>query len=301
MSQERFNVIFTGKFVEGFDPHKAMEMIASMFKVSPERVRAAFSKGAGAVIASTNDKDKARRYAVGMKKAGAICTVHAQQEPTGQSKPQAQPAGDAQGVRINIGPTDITLTTISCPRLTGMAGADNALNVNRKDSSRVEFKDISAISVYNATDGAEDYHILFFLSSIKRPFGALCMNIVFGDFPGVTGPNLLSSLRNFLTFIYARNSRIIFDSKTFEFIAGGQIQLFVKDEIKLATALYSALPDEAKTTEILSGYGVTQTSQYPVPEETRDVCPKCGENRKPASRACPRCGLLFSKWKRKKK
>ena len=302
MPQKRYKVIFTGRFVKGKDQVKALEMIASMFRVSPEKVRAAFARGPGAVIVSTDNKEQAERYVNGMKKAGAICTVRAQQGDPAHSekKPAPRPArstsANARTVEISIGPTDITLTTLTCPRLTGM---DKALNLNRKDRATAEFGEIASISLYNAKDGAEDYRFLFFLSTNKRPFGAECTNIAFGDFPGVKGINLLSSLRNFLTFLYARNPGILFEKETFDFVAGGQVPLFTKDEIQLATALYRAMPDEAKTSGISSGYGVApspENPEEPEPVRSRGVCPKCGEKREPGSPECPRCGLVFVKW-----
>ena len=328
MPQKRYKVVFSGKFVEGKNPGKALEMIASMFKVAPEKVRAAFAKGPGAVIVSTDDRDQAQRYVNGMKKAGAICMISTQHGERLSSskmpgsvektvKAAGSPSG-AQVVEIATGPTDITLTTLACPRL---SGAHDSLNLGRKDRASAGFGDIALASVYNTEDGTENYRMLFFLRGNKRPFGAECTSIAFGDFPGVKGPNLLSSLRNFLTFLYARNPGIIFDRATYDFIAGSRVPLFAKDEIMLATALYRAMPyepyepdepngpdepDEPKELRAAgagAGYGAAPAPEEPLKDEdpsAKGVCPKCGAPREKGKPDCPRCGLVFINWYRDK-
>ncbi len=315
MPQKRYKVVFSGRFVEGKDPVKALEIISSMFRVAPERVRAAFAKGPGAVIVSTDDMDQAQRYVVGMKKAGAICKVSTQhgerlspaRTPSkghGSVERTVKAAGSPSGalvLEILPGPTDITLTTLVCARLTG---AQDVLDLNRQDRGRVEFSDVSLVSVYNSLDGSEDYRILFFVRGNKRPFGAECASIAFSDFPGVKGKNLMASLRNFLTFLYARHPEIIFDRATYDFVAGGPMPLFTKDEIVLATALYRAMPEDMRTSAGSESYGAARPEEAVVPEgadSTKDspikgVCPKCGAPRKKAKPACPRCGLVFVNW-----
>ena len=313
MPQKRYKVVFSGKFVEGKNPGKALEMIASMFKVAPEKVRAAFARGPGAVIVSTDDRDQAQRYVNGMKKAGAICMISTQHgerlspaKMPGSVEKTVKAAGSpsgAQVVEIATGPTDITLTTLACPRL---SGAHDSLNLGRKDRASAGFGDIALASVYNTEDGSENYRILFFLRGNKRPFGAGCTSISFGDFPGVKGTNLLASLRNFLTFLYARNPGIIFDRTTYDFIAGSRVPLFAKDEIILATALYRAIPDEPDEPKELraadagAGYGAAPAAEEPEGPSTKGVCPKCGARRAPGKPDCPRCGLVFVNWHRDK-
>ena len=318
MPQKRYKIVFSGRFVEGKDPDNALRRIASMFKVAPEKVSAAFAKGPGAVIVSTDDRAQAERYVAGLKKAGAICKVstHQSQQP-GPAKDSSSSSQEARShkrrhpeharpeharvIETSIAPPDITLTTLVCTRLTG---AQNGLDLNRQDSGRVEFADISLVAVYNSRDGSEDYRILFFLKGTKRPFGAECTSIAFGDFSGVRGKNLLSSLRNFLSFLYARNPDVIFDRSTYDFVAGGPMPLYAKDEIQLASSLYRAMPEDIRASAGGKGYGVARPEEGAAPEEfasikgssTKGACPKCGAPRKKEKPDCPRCGLIFVNW-----
>ncbi|MCK4912044.1 MAG: hypothetical protein KAR83_10400, partial [Thermodesulfovibrionales bacterium] len=107
----------------------------------------------------------------------------------------------------------------------------------------------------------------------------------------------------FLTFLYARRPEVIFDRATYDFVAGGPMPMFTKDEILLATALYRAMPEDMRASGGGEGYGVARHEEVGVPEEgasTKGVCPKCGAQRASGKPDCPRCGLVFVNWYRDK-
>jgi hypothetical protein len=303
MSAKRFRVVFSGKFVKGSDPQQVLKRISALFKVAPERINTAFAKGQGSVIVSTNDKQQAERYVRGLRKAGAICAISTSSEAKVKTAPSLVKSvshfdGSPLVVDPKTVPVDITLTTINCTRL---SGDETCLNLNRKDRQRVPLNEINLVSIYNASFAEDDYRILFYIKTSKRPFGALCSAISFSDFPGVKGPNLLASLRSFLSFLHARNPGLILDRSTYDFAAGGAVLFYLKEEITLASALYSAMPEELRATKAEGlSYGA-YTPEDSEEQTQKNTCPKCGHKREAGAKECPRCGLVFVNWSRSKR
>jgi hypothetical protein len=74
MSQDTFEVVFSGKLVEGAVPEQVKAKVAAMFKVEVAKVERLFS-GASVSIKKGIDEPTAKKYQMALQQAGAICQV----------------------------------------------------------------------------------------------------------------------------------------------------------------------------------------------------------------------------------
>ena len=74
MSQNTFEVVFSGKLVEGAALEQVKAKVAAMFKVEVAKVERLFS-GATVSIKKGIDEATAKKYQMALHKAGAICQV----------------------------------------------------------------------------------------------------------------------------------------------------------------------------------------------------------------------------------
>jgi len=74
MSQNTFEVVFSGKLVEGAAPEKVKANVAALFKVEVAKVERLFS-GATVSIKKGVDEATAKKYQMALHKAGAITQV----------------------------------------------------------------------------------------------------------------------------------------------------------------------------------------------------------------------------------
>ena len=74
MSQNSFEVVFSGKLVEGAVLEQVMAKVAALFKVEVAKVERLFS-GATVSIKKGVDEPTAKKYQMALHKAGAICQV----------------------------------------------------------------------------------------------------------------------------------------------------------------------------------------------------------------------------------
>jgi hypothetical protein len=98
---------------------------------------------------------------------------------------------------------------------------------------------------YDSVRGKSVLRLLVFIRPEKRPVIVDAEKIAFGGFLDVSGNNLLSSLRRFLTFLLEKNSSIMIDEETHAFLKGGRPSEKGKDIDALATALAALVPAEA--------------------------------------------------------
>lgn len=74
MSQNTFEVVFSGKLVEGAAPEKVKANVAALFKVEVAKVERLFS-GAAVSIKKGIDEATAKKYQMALHRAGAITRV----------------------------------------------------------------------------------------------------------------------------------------------------------------------------------------------------------------------------------
>lgn len=74
MSDARYDVVFSGKLVEGAAEDQVKANVAKLFKVEVAKIERLFT-GSPVMIKKGVDEQTARKYLVAMKKAGAICEV----------------------------------------------------------------------------------------------------------------------------------------------------------------------------------------------------------------------------------
>lgn len=112
MSQKTFEVVFSGKLVEGAAPQKVKANVAALFKVEVAKVERLFS-GATVSIKKGLDEATAKKYQLALHRAGAITRVinRAAAPPTSkaaparptQAKPAAQPRRPAPAAKPATG------------------------------------------------------------------------------------------------------------------------------------------------------------------------------------------------------
>ncbi|HEC16507.1 MAG TPA: hypothetical protein ENI99_08070 [Sedimenticola sp.] len=105
MSTERYDIFFSGQIMEGEDEAGVRKKIGAMFKASPEQLERLFS-GKPVKIKSGVDLDKAVKYRVAFRDAGALVDIHpaASDAQTAQPQPatakSTKPAPDTGAVTL---------------------------------------------------------------------------------------------------------------------------------------------------------------------------------------------------------
>lgn len=92
MSQNTFEVVFSGKLVEGAAPEKVKANVAALFKVEAAKVERLFS-GATISIKKGVDEATAKKYQMALYKAGAITQVVNRATAAASSPKPAAPQG----------------------------------------------------------------------------------------------------------------------------------------------------------------------------------------------------------------
>lgn len=93
MSENNFQVLMSGKLVDGMDPAQVKANVAALFKVDVAKVEKLFS-GQPVVIKKGLDEATAKKYQAALQRAGAICQVA--DANAGVSQPAPQPASGQQ-------------------------------------------------------------------------------------------------------------------------------------------------------------------------------------------------------------
>lgn len=99
MADKRFNIVFSGKLMQGSNPAEVLAKLCTVLALEPQQVRELFKGGSGAVI--LKDLDGSRAYAMRdeLGKAGAVCSVQeiishaAEPRPAHVSRGAAPPSG----------------------------------------------------------------------------------------------------------------------------------------------------------------------------------------------------------------
>jgi hypothetical protein len=87
MADKKFNIVFSGKLVEGSKPPEVLNKLRIILKLEDTQVRALFKSGAGSVILKELDGNKAYAVRDQLQEAGVMCTVEAIEIPSIQEKP----------------------------------------------------------------------------------------------------------------------------------------------------------------------------------------------------------------------
>ncbi len=104
--KRQFDVIFKGALVDGADPGVVRENVATLFKADAGKLEKLFS-GRRFVIKSNVDEQTAQKYVLAMRKAGAVCQVHARE--TGEN---ASVAGEG---KFTIAPPGVVMDETAPP------------------------------------------------------------------------------------------------------------------------------------------------------------------------------------------
>ncbi len=85
MAEKRFNVIFSGKLVEGRKPPEVLHKLGPVLGLADAQVRDLFKAGAGSVILKELDGNKAYAMRDQLQEAGVICTLQEIETPQAAS------------------------------------------------------------------------------------------------------------------------------------------------------------------------------------------------------------------------
>jgi len=93
MPTERFDIFFSGQIIEGQDEAKVREKIGRIFKATPKQLEQLFS-GQPVKVKSGVDIDKAVKYRVTFRDAGALIDIKPVSTPNAATttQPQAKPS-----------------------------------------------------------------------------------------------------------------------------------------------------------------------------------------------------------------
>lgn len=91
MSEELFEVAFSGEIADGADLEQVKAKVGAMFKADATKLAHLFS-GKRMVIKKNIDLATANKYKTALNKAGAVCEVKSLSEPTAPSASASTPA-----------------------------------------------------------------------------------------------------------------------------------------------------------------------------------------------------------------
>ena len=262
MEKASYNIIFRGEIAEGRDIEEVKKNLASLFKVSDEKIEQLFSKRA-VNIKKNVEHATAIKYKEAIEKAGALCSVvpfsgETDQKTLQEADKQQQNAHNPDVVEseptetspLSIPHTlnvitpertfrDLRFSPVECPSI---SRAGNCLNFSRIDIQNVSFDTIVLASVFaEEVSSVMEYRIVLFLKNFKRPYITNVDKIRYQDFPNVKHETSLGSLRNFILFLCNKNPDIITDKHTHEFLNGNEQNLLKVEPLDFITSLGKAL------------------------------------------------------------
>ncbi len=310
--EQKYNVVFTGRFALHLDRAVVMQNLAHLYKTDVDSVAQHFSD-ADIIIKNNLGKAVASQYVTALNNAGALCEAVA---VTGAKPPDAKPP---TFLEYRLGISELRCSPLPINRITqDQAG----ININRVDKQEVLFQDIILLSVYEHPDFT-DSKMLLFLSGFKQPFVCDCFKIAYSEFFDVKGSTMQDSVRRFAQYLLSNNKLLLFDKNTYEFVQGGKLPVFNGDVVQLTTALSVALtqidiggpafktvPEQASkislqkrpepATEAVPEQCIAIETQTEQNQQPSTACPKCGQSRTLNQLECSHCGIVFAKWQQNK-
>ncbi len=100
MSNEQFDLVFSGGLVKGFDLAKVKKNLQGLFRISEAQVEKLFT-GADVSLKKGLDAETANKYRVAMKKVGAQVNVVLCEAPAASNQQQAPKAAPASPVQTS--------------------------------------------------------------------------------------------------------------------------------------------------------------------------------------------------------
>ncbi len=258
MDENRYQIVFTGKLVDGHKPRQVLNALAKLFKKTPQEIKASF-KG-GAVIIRNLPQGKVDRTLRALHRAGAVCAVQSMtaqapaaetvehaaspdKHPPVEHRSTTEPAsddmtrpGNIRTIEVHEGDTSLALAPINCNHL---SGHDNGVVTSRMDRRFIPFAQIVLAAVYVTDESSKDYQLLLYSTGHKRPLLIHASQIKYNDFPEVSGPNLRQSLRNFINFLAEQCPDFSIDHATEAFLSKNRQPVYANDPLLLACALYN--------------------------------------------------------------
>lgn len=121
MSQEKFDLVFTGELVPGFELPQVKKNIQQLFRIDESKTDALFS-GRPIHLKKGLDADTANKYRVAIKKAGARVSVVQSEEasmpaqstspvPATHTPPPPNASSSAPARNVTASPSGVSLTT----------------------------------------------------------------------------------------------------------------------------------------------------------------------------------------------
>jgi hypothetical protein len=243
---KKYSVVFSGRIKEGQNIEKVRKRLATVFRADIEKIITVF-KGEGSVVRRDIDYQTALKYVQAIQEAGALCSIVEMMSDASKTKPSSKPVRSAEKpdkkklvVYIKLDTANPAFSPVVSHRITGWS---EGINLNRSETQKVFYGEITLISVFKVAElFQEEYRLVFFLKDKPRPYVIDANLIAYADFPVEKGVSTVMSLRNFLKFLCTRNRDTMMDEDTAAFLSGKQPMILEEDIVLLTTALACELP-----------------------------------------------------------
>ncbi len=147
MSDELYEVAFSGEIAEGADPEAVKAKVGAMFKADANKLAHLFS-GKRVVIKKNIDQATAQKYKTALSNAGALCEV----KPVGGVTTEVDKAPSPPQPQE---PVQTTNASSSASTKSGTSGEGNAPAAPQTDPLGITASDISELSVSVAPVGSQ--------------------------------------------------------------------------------------------------------------------------------------------------
>ena len=257
-------------------PEDVLQKLSVLFKTDAANLERLLA-GQRTLIKKGLDRDTALKYVQAIEKTGAICVAEEEPHPatseqrtlktkTAEANEEPRQTGTTLNiVRVRHQHPDPAFSPLPCSKL---LACPEGIALVRMQLINISYHEIKLISLFTGSENATDKsRLLVFTGSGTRPYIVDANNISFVDFPGVTGPNLTHSLRNFLKHLIASNGSIMLDEETCGFLNGDLPKPPAKEADAFSTSLAKALscPEQITRKEISVSFNA-EGGSYPNPK-----------------------------------
>jgi hypothetical protein len=331
MAEQRYHIIFKGEIAKGESIEDVKKRLASLFNIQASKVESFFSNHP-IVIKKDVDYETCVRFKQAFKKAGARIRivpldnsthgkakkgVRYSQEPETENNTNIILNGKPKIVSPKLATTSLIYTPLPGHHIEGWS---EGIDFKRQYINKVPFEQLLLVSVFKKADIMEEkLLILIFIKGHERPVIVNADSIRYSDFSSVSAQNTVSSLRNFVIFLFNQNHSLIVDEYTYDFMLSTPPHVYEKELTIISTALALEIENDIKpkrekkisqqTILRMPSVHISDTTQDSDSEQKKEsphkeeqkyssnlvICPQCG-HKKEKSKECKECGTIFKKY-----
>lgn len=327
MAESYYHVIFKGEIAEGQRLEDVKNRLALIFKIDISKVDVFFRK-VPVVVKKNISYETSVRLKKAFEKAGARVKIVAADKSSAEKKSHIEV--QKSQMAANTGSDNLILNgkpKIVSPKLASTSliytplpghhveGWEGGIDFKRQYISKILYEQILLLSVFKKIDMTDEkLLILIFIKGNERPIIVNADSIRYTDFPSVAGSNTISSLRNFVIFLFNHNPSLKVDELTYDFMLSMPPRVYEKDIVILSTAFALEIENEIKPKgekpisqsimlrlpsfdKPLTSDNQQNNKSSHKPGSVTITCPKCDHKQK-KSDECLKCGIIFKKHKK---